>query len=285
MLGLKNITMSRRAEQFFSGNFLNTDAVGEILTDVANDCIRPGGLFFDHLARGQSEWPALDPDTIRKKGDDMKFVQSGGVVAALTQKVQGGTVAKFGSSADIYSSGVKSIQLSAKGLFIRAVPVADGQQWRLTIGFVGSVRQSTGFKKLRKELAGTTIAKSDKLMRAEARRRGIKKFTLGGSRGFTGGGGKSKMLLARGKENLGYANIVQSGSFKGFRKKSGQLVAPRALAYQKKAFGRKYGKDEGKVEFGKARPLLPARSSDAPRIMIVLHGSILKLTQRFQAAS
>lgn len=312
--GFTRVTFTKGAEALVDGLFLNANNVVAVLGGVAEEATGKSGIFAEHLKQGQSTWPSLSEswrEDKRKKGSrgaGRKFVFSGRVERAITQEGirERGKALSFGSSADIYASvGAASVAFTSQGIMVRAK--ADGKKGQLRISFAGRLGHSSGFKKVRRELgkeaglkyktqgskhALASISRAEARMKelnAERRKRGLKpirKFGEVGSLGFIKRmGGASKMVLARGDENLGYANLVQTGAFRGIRySRAGEkdlLVRPQHLGQlrARKALGalpKKYT-----VERGKAYPLLPLKPGEEARIRRIIERELGRLSRLY----
>lgn len=255
-----NLEMSDRAKAFFRMNWLSPEAIGGVLMEAAKECTGTSGVFAQHFNQGQSQWPAQseswtnDPRKAGSPGAGKKFFQTGKTFAAITQDIKGGVAAFFGSSGDVYSDSPKKIQFTSKGMFVRISSTARGAS--LIIGFAGKLKYSRTFNKAKRE--------GRKLERGE------RKFELKGSVGFTGTRGKSRFISV-GKDNIGYANILQTGEYLG-QKKNGTLFNPKAVAASKR---RMKGGIGGTAVYGKKMPLLPAKASDARRLQMAIERGVL----------
>lgn len=281
-----NLELSPRARAFFSMNWISPAAIGQVLMEAAKECTGPSGVFAQHFNQGQSQWPAQseswknDPRKAGSPGAGKKFFQSGQTFAAITQDIKGGVSAFFGSSADVYSDSAKKIQFTSKGLFVRVSSTARGAS--LIIGFAGRLKQSAGFKAGVKSLRfGGDKAPVRTTKELESRLgRKIKgpKFKLAGSIGFTGTRGKSRFISV-GKNNLGYANILQTGEFKGFRV-GNKLMSPQQAGYLKRTGRKKLIPDSSQIVRGSKMPLLPAKPADARRLTMAIERGVLMSLQR-----
>lgn len=300
-----DLVESKSFKALMSGEFLNGSTTRAFLAEAMKETIGPGKIAHGHLVRGQAGWAPLAPSTVRKKGHRRVFVQTGRVQRAISTGVRDGKLTSWGSSADIYSTGFKPIRYSANGIYAQAK--ATRKEASLTIGFNGRYKHSAGFNRARKaiasELAGrkvTRIGDARKLVsvgqverrlrsiNADRASRGLKtirKTAAMGSQGFRG----RKHVLARGKDNLAYADIVQRGKFLGVSgtvkqalfggvvKQFGgkQLVGAKGLSSLLRSG--KYV--SGHAVHGVARPLLPYRGADQSRLVGALNRSMENLAK------
>lgn len=254
------------------------------------------GVFAAHLEAGQGKWPALSEGWRKRKGSERKFEFRGAVKAAITQtgvRIPGAeALMKFGSSADMYAGGEAlgdvRRRFTSKGIFVD-VNIRRGSA-EVTVGFVGRFVKSAAFKKFEKGLWKDGVrmgAKEREQAFARVQRlrgAGEKKHAVQGSRGYVmggaKGGGKGKMILARGDDQLAYANVLQRGQFLGVRnEKTGALFNPSGVAAARKK-GVKIGSAASVVWGKKAMPLLPAESGDAERLARAFEGGLKRWCER-----
>jgi hypothetical protein len=271
----ESVVLSDKAKAFMSGEFLNAYSLGSVLEACLIEATGPSGLAMEHIRKLQSEAPNA-PSTVEKKGAGKGvFEDSGASIAAVSQVIRPGElvgsapVLRFGSSADIHAGQLKSAAYRMNRNGIYAQIRVTGRGATLTAGFVGKLKHSRAFNKVRRETQKAlglshklSVGRTEDAMRKANRVPGmgakIRKFSAKGSLGIRAG----KHVLARGGDNLGYANVVQSGEFKGVRGASGKLYDPRTAAGLRR--NKKF--EGGKAEFGKARPVFPARAGDIGRL-------------------
>lgn len=295
-----NLKANPQFKSLMSGDFLNPDTTRAFLAEVMQETLGPDGIAHQHFTQGQGEWPALKRSTVRRKDkpDKRKFVQSGRVLTAISTKAHGGSLRDWGSSADINSRGSWTPKrYSENGIYAQAKATRRGAS--LTIGFNGRYKHSAGFNRVRREAARKKLGKkriTAKEMRravsvgeaqarltsvnADRRARGLKsirKTAAMGSKGMAGRGHE----LARGKDNLAYADIVQRGEFKGVRDNTGLLFNPRGLS----GAVRRGVHVSGSAEFGVARPLLPFKTADVGRIEKALARSWAKTARELNRSN
>ena len=281
------ITLNEEARQLLSGEFI-TRGMGEILAACGEELTGSTGILKEHFQKLQGSGPSLSPHTIAKKHKVTKFFDSGTVYRAITQsdfaaKAEG-KLLRFGSSADIASvTGTKKVAFNSHGLSVRAT--YGGGMGEMTITFAGKLKHSAAFNKIRRESTTLndlkwrlSISRTEALMRGRRARgeKGLRKFEAKGSLGISGG----KHVLARGDDNLGYANLVQTGKFLGLRS-GGKLFDPQRLGNMR-ARGIAL-KGAYKEERGKAYPLLPVLAGDDLRISRAVEralGVIFKTLER-----
>lgn len=319
-----NLTKNRQFKTLMATGYLNNSTVGSILREVLGETIGPASIAKDHWERGQGQWKPLSARTLLSKGGDRRiFYQSGRVYRAITQPATGGKLTTWGSSADIYSSWItqQPKQFSANGIYARGK--VNKTSAMLTVGFAGKYKHSRGFNALRRTAARQALKRGPKgritakevrntisvgqtvrrmrQVNADRSARGLKtirKTAAMGSTGFTNG----KFDLARGNNNLAYADIVQRGEFKGLRLSTGMLMNPRGLAIARKRIQnsvmaanpkgtrsqiKKAGRVYGALQFGGssavygvARPLLPFKDGDIPRLMDAVEYGLNKILKK-----
>lgn len=269
------IEYSRGMRQLMSGGWINAHTLGYIAGEVLKETVGPGKIQQQHFNAGQSRWPRLAQSTLRSRGkkSPRTFYHSGAVYRAISQSVSGGKVLQWGSSADIHATGERKHRFSANGLY--ASMRANSAGVVMTVGFSGTLKHSKEFRNARKKLAaerghdvvGRGAEKRIKRAVSVAdtaaymRKNKIKgqKYAAMGSLGFRGG----KHVLARGKDNLAYANIVQAGPFQGVRDNDSGLFYNAKILPRHRA---KIGSDYSEVRGKKPRPLLPYVAADAQAV-------------------
>lgn len=271
MESLQNIELNDAAKLLFDGNRINPVTVKAVLEDVMRETVGPGGIATEHLRKGQSRWPKLADSTQDdpRKRDGRLFVSSGRVETAIESRLFDGKVREYGSSADLKQDAhYGKWRYSANGVYAQLN--VSQRRAGISIGFIGTMKHSTAFNKARRAIAkedGIKVRNSRSLSqvnieKVEARLKGTgkRKFEAKGTLGF---GGRGKQAVARGDQNLAYANIVQRGKFKGIRHQGGALYSAKEVASR-----RKQGKTTvGTGEHDKPRPLLPFVAADARRIV------------------
>src|SRR5690606_10228298 len=152
-----------------------------------------------------------------------------------------------GSSADIHSGTMRwRDRYSSHGVY--ASTRGNRKEALLVLGFNGRYKHSAGFNRVRREYASeitgrkiTKISQARKIVsvggtmarlrtvnqdRVARGLKPIRKTAAMGAQGIRDG----KFVLARGKDNLAYADIVQRGVFKGIRARTGLLINPRGIS-------------------------------------------------------
>lgn len=289
-----DVEMNKVAKQLFSGNFLNGRTLGYIAGKCLGKTIGAGSITHEHFNKGQGTWAPLAPSTLKnpRKKDKRKFVYSGKAKDGFLTPPVNGKVMQWGSSADIHASGFGRKRYVANGMW--SIAVTKKTSLELVTGFSGKFKHTAAFNKARQELAikkganlkGKTGRARQKTVRhfasvretekyiaeigrgklARNQKKRIKKYAAMGAKGIDGG----KIVKARGKHNLAYANIVQTGKFKGIETKSKLGRKKFISATQMGDMVRAGKKDKlpGKGEYkkvygGKARPILPYKNADA----------------------
>lgn len=297
----ENITLSQNAENFFSGLGLSEPMMARALGEVVAEATGSGGVFQKHFREGQGEWPELSAGwrEDKRKTDARKFYQSGRVYRTITQPGVAGQLLKYGSSADAVAGQSVDVRYVVGGLWVQVK--AQERKATIKLGFVGRYRKSAKWKKLQSAYAGNLgtgsreeIAAATRQRRRLAKQLGIRKQEAVGAKGYRkvrNAKGKmvTKFLLARGNENLAYANVLQRGQFKGAVLASGRIVGPGQLARLKKKAGRGFALPSegssgrrptmgsalgGKAIWGTARPLLPAKTGDTVRFAKALERGV-----------
>ena len=279
------IEYSRGMRRLLDGGWINGHTLGFIAGEVLKDTVGPGKIQQDHFNTGQARWPRLAASTKRDKDKKSSriFYHSGRSFKAITQSVSGGKVRQWGSSADIYATGNQRQRFTGNGLY--ASMSTRGDSVTLTIGFNGTLKHSKEFKRARKMLAaerGIDISgRSSKRIKAAVsvkdttafmRSRGItgRKFAAMGALGIEG----RRHKLARGKDNLAYANIVQAGPFAGIRDNdTGLHYTPHEVPKSKQQIGNNYSEVRGK----QPRPLLPYQAGDTSAIQAAIERAAQKV--------
>lgn len=277
---------SRGMKRLLDGGWLNGHTLGFIAGEVLKDTVGAGKIQHRHFLAGQSKWPRLAASTRRAKDKKSAriFYHSGRSFKAITQSMSAGKVRMWGSSADIYASGNHRQRFTANGLYASMSATSTGVS--LTVGFNGTLKHSKEFQGARKKLAAergisitgrgaakrikdaVSVADTKKFMRKN-RIKG-QKFAALGSLGIEG----RKHVLARGKDNLAYANIVQAGPFAGIRDNAtGRLFTPGEVPKSKHLIGKDYSEVRGK----QPRPLLPYQSADTPAIQAAIERATQKI--------
>lgn len=291
-----------------SGDFLNGNTARAFLAEAMKETIGPSGIARGHLITGRGSWAPLSAATVRRKGHRTPFIQTGRVQRAVSTAVSNGKLLSWGSSADIYAGNWKPLRFSGNGIY--ASVKADKNSASLVIGFNGRYKHSAGFNRIRTQMARerhpgrkvdaktarklvsvSQVERRMKSVNADRRARGLKtirKTAAMGSQGIKGRG----HVLARGGDNLAYADIVQRGKFKGIHgvvsqnvsfglvKRFGgpQLVNAKGLSAHLRSG--KYVK--GTAVHGVARPLLPYKASDESRLKAALDRSMKNLARNFK---
>jgi hypothetical protein len=273
-----NLKESREFQRLISGKFLNPSTTGAFLREVFAATIGPSGIAVAHFAEGQGKWKNLSPDTLLdpRKKDKRKFYNSGRVFKAISTPATG-KIRDWGSSADIYTDTAwRPKRYSANGIYATARVNTKGA-W-IKIGFNGKYGHSSAFNKIRKALATEIMSANPALQQlyggkkmslktarkivsvggverrlnainADRAERGLKKIKKTQQRGALGIRG-GKMELARGKDNLAYADIVQRGEFLGLHGENDIFYGPRRMSSVLRAKG-KGGLPKGKAVFTK----------------------------------
>lgn len=265
------VKYSRDMERLLSGTWA-AEACGHIAKHVFTETIGAGKIAHKHFMRGQSSWPKLSSQTLRNKRKKNRqiFVHSGRVVRALVKRPAEGKLLAWGSSADIRGGGRKSYRYNASGIWAAARVSGDGLYFEA--GFAGKLKHSAAFNRMRKKLAvdrgldlskipsrgqKTAIARKvsvrDTHVALKKTGKPFRKFQAAGSLGIKG----KKHVLARGDNNLAYANVVQAGRFLGVKdNKTGVFFKPDII------HGSKISKDYTPMRGKHPRQLLPYQSSD-----------------------
>jgi len=287
-------------KQLLSGNYINPETTGAFLAEVFSDTVGPYGIATKHLREGQGSWPALAESTRadKRKKSPQAFVQSGTVQKAIASAPQSASLKDWGSSADIFSTA-RSGSKRYTGNGIYAQMRANPSTATLTIGFVGKYKHSAGFNRARRSGAKDRLLR-DKLSAHEVRRafsvgeterrlkainadrkaRGLKTIRKTAAMGAKGKAGRG-FDLARGKDNLAYADIVQRGQFHGLEAANGAIFSPKGIAAR-----RGVGMATiGKASFGLARPLLPYKGGDSAAISKALERGLKKVADRMNSGA
>lgn len=265
------MTVDPAVARFFNRAKSSAYEAGIALKEVAIQMTQ-GGQFGEHLEEGQSTWAPLDPEYADQKPTDEIFVLTGKVKETISGDVGRGVSAYFGSSVEAASSIPDKVQYNAKGLYVRLTGLRGEGVKSLTIGFVGVFKTNA-------------LAKKGIL--------GAKKKVAAGSAGYSGQGKTARFIKPT--DNMAYANIVQSGAFKGLRNRAGQTITAKELGYHRarakkgtllqrresnrilRSFaGGKTALRRGDVQElrGTARPLLPLQSADEPVISEALERGV-----------
>lgn len=280
------------------------------LQEVAREAMGSAGIFVQHFSAGQGAWAPDSADTVRRKGGESRvFFESGGVWDAINRQADAGSTALFGSSAD-KPGGLAAVAYNVGGMYVRIKAIGGKTDAViLTMGFAGDVRHSKEFNKIRKTLKeegglkwrasiSRTVTRMKEVNAQRRARTGtrvgaLRKWAKGGTLGFKiSAGGKQKYVKIGEKENVGYANIVQRGEFKGILfKATGLVLSPTMLGNIRAGKGlggvaERHGTKTAKVT-GTARPLLPFTEADEARITAALERGVGKALAalRVQAAA
>lgn len=277
---MAELTFSENKEfhHLMSGGWLNPATTRAFLAEVLKVTVGPGGIAQSHFQSGQGTWARLSRGTVNRKKSSKIFFETGRTQTAISTSAHGGTLSDWGSSADIYSKGSWTPKRYSKNGIYASVR-ATKKDASLTVGFNGRYKMSSGFntqrRKLASAIAGRKVTNKEarklvsvgsverrlKGINADRKARGlktIKKTAALGSSGFKSG----RHILARGNDNLAYADIVQRGKFKGIRSDKGDLFSPKGISSRARS-----GKaTKGTAVFGVARSLLPYRGGDVKRI-------------------
>lgn len=286
------VEMNDIAEKLFSGDFINGKTLGYIAGEILKETIGGGSTSHQHFNKGQGNWPALAPSTLRdkRKKDKRKFVYSGTVKNAILNPPINGKLREWGSSADYgVAKQFKKQRYTANGIY--SVAVCKANSLTIITGFSGKLKHSSAFKRARKDLAvsrgadlkglrgkartktiiqAASVSDTEKFLAetgrgklARNKKKRVVKFAAKGALGTKGRG----FDLARGKQNLAYANVVQTGKFAGIKTKSGKLFNAKQIGDMIRSGkkGKLPSKSEGysRVFSGKSRELLPYQNSDA----------------------
>jgi hypothetical protein len=259
-----------------------------VFREVLKETFGPSSIATDHFTAGQSQWPALSPKWLkdaRKRGSSGKFFQTGRTLRAINRKPSDGEFLKFGASGAVkkdrfqmrYVTGAVWVHVSItknSGIF--------------QAGFNGELKHSKAFNQartaeakangLRKFKRGEGAGRQMELRRlasVDAAHSRLKAGLTGKGplivRKFAAVGSKGVGVLARGADNLAYANLLQRGVHKGIKTAGGSVVSPRRSADLRLA-----GKGpEGSVVTGKAMPLLPYTEADFPRLQRAIERGLL----------
>lgn len=282
--------MNKAAKALFSGDFINDKTLGYIGGKILDATVGRQSTSVQHFNTGQGKWPRLADETIvdRRKKDKRIFVRDGKILKAISTAPNRGEVMGWGSSADIYvhSSHRKKKYVSG-GMW--ATAQTGKTKLIVTTGFSGKMKHSADFNRMRRKLARESGAryKGKSLTVKEVRRlvsvkethealkkTGKRKYEAKGALGIKDG----KMVMARDKDNLSYANIVQTGRFIGIETSKGLLITAGQIGNltRKGKRGLLPGKGEYTRKFtqGKQRELLPYQDSDSSRMRDVISAAV-----------
>lgn len=270
------LSYSEGMRRLLEGGWIG-EANANIAREVLMSTVGRGSTALSHFTKGQSSWHKLSPKTLkdRRKKSKQIFVHTRRTLRAIVSKPVEGKLTRWGSSADIRSTAKLKLRYNANGIWSSAEASKDGLS--LSTGFAGTLKHSAGFNRVRKQLAverGLDLSKIPSRGRSKAinkmvsvaatqsriRSKGLRipKFAAKGSIGISG----NKHILARGRNNLAHANIVQAGPLKGIRNnRTGRTYAPRMVPIAR-ARG-KLGSDYTEVRGKHPRPLMPYLPSDA----------------------
>lgn len=274
------------AKLLFSGEWANA-ALGYVARECLQASMGGGGVFHQHLTKRQSSWPSPAPSSKHDRRDrsPKQFVFTGTVAKALLKKPSDGKLLAWGGSADMHAGQKKTLRYNANGIWAWG-KLGRGEMVML-VGFAGKLKHSKEFNQARKEVAvangmtgkatQSTIRKfaSVRETRARMKAKGLKgkKFAAAGALGFTvGKSGKRKMVLARGANNLAYANIVQAGPFLGIKTSKGRMFTAAQVPWASRT-GR-IGKNYQEVRGKRPRPLLPYDTGDVGVIQDALERGV-----------
>lgn len=280
--GYQTITISPSLERFLRYGGLTLDDIAAVLRDVAGEATGNTGIFARHFVEGQAKWAPNAPATTRKKEGSRVFLDSGKVFDAITQDAaaQAGMAALFGSSADIHGTTAVQKQWVSKGLYFRLRGAATTTT--LVIGFSGKLKYSRQFNAARRALSKQRGSRASISQAQAALKTGQRKWAAKGSLGYERKGGKSRHIAATGDNNLGYANLVQTGRFLGAKLGGVDINASHLATLRTSGGLKRLEATHGKATINRAtaRPLLPFTPTDVPRINIALTRAIANILHK-----
>ena len=267
-----------------SGDWVK-NALGMVAREVLKATVGGGSTSHTHLKKRQGEWPKLSRSTLADKRKKVRkiFVFGGRVAKAVAKRPVEGKLLNWGKGEK------RPLRYVANGIYAAAGVNKDGF-WMAT-GFAGKLKHSKGFQAKRKELAigkgvklgglsagGRTKAINAAVSVTETRKSlkgtGVKKFAAMGSLGKTDSG---KSIMARGSNNLAYADIVQAGAFKGIES-GGRLFKPQEIAIASRKG--QIGKDFKEVRGKKPRQLLPYDQGDVAKLQQAMETGVSRTLKR-----
>jgi len=273
---LIQLEFNKSMKQLLNAGWLNADTLGYIAGEILQATIGKGKIAHQQFKQGQSTWAPLSPKTLddRRKKSKFKFFHSGRVLTAITTPLQKGRLLSWGGSADVYSTAQRPKRYNANGIWASAKANSKGVV--IQAGFAGKLTHSRQFTAARKKLAAekgidvwgkgaksriagaVSVHETTKFLKQSGKP--YKKYTAAGALGI---GDNGKMVLARGKDNLAYADIVQAGAFKGIKDNSnGKFYKPAAAA----KFKSRISSDYTAVRSKDPRPILPYLDNAWPAI-------------------
>jgi hypothetical protein len=264
-----------------------------VFQEVLRETVGPNSIAVNHFNRGQGAWPSLSPKWLadkRKGGTNKKFFLTGAVRNAIGRRANDGEMLPFGASGAVKKDRFKIRYVSGAIWVICNITTSKST---FECGFNGTFKHSAAFEAARKIEAGLRGAKKGKrggvtakesrraATIAQAQRRLSKGLSGKGpvlNRKFAAVGSKGVEKLARGADNLAYANVLQRGVFKGLKSATGKLLNPQTLGRLRTSGGGVKAEDikAATAQYGKAMPLMPYESSDIGRLQTAMERGLTR---------